>query len=144
MNKRSELLEKMDELVELLGSEFVVENIALYMSTDDLEDCLKHIDRNCETNVFYEGSYISNVEDWTGKIIKSFEFEEYGEDCEFEAILYKEELSRDQAIREWAEDQEKCIKDGYNSVEELENAISEDLYIYSYDKEGKSIPVNFG
>lgn len=142
--QREELFEKYEEMVELLGSDDLLLNLVTSLSNDELQSSLEFIDRVHDTNVFYNGPWVSEVQTWAGKVLKTFEFEEYNEGCEFEAILYKEELARIQAREEWEDDRQQCIKDGYNTMEDLENAISEDLYIYSYNKQGQSIPVNFG
>lgn len=141
---RSKYLVALEDLSEIIGAEDLITNIAAWMSTDDLADCVTYIDRMFEANLFYTGTYVSEVQDWMGKTLYSFEFEEYGEDCEAYAILKREEIASEEAQQEWQDNKEQCIKDGYNSVEELEDAMLEDLYIVSYNKQWEKIPVNFG
>lgn len=142
--QREELFEKYEEMVELLGSDDLLLNLVTSLSNDELQSSLEFIDRVHDTNVFYNGPWVSEVQDWMGKTLYRFEFEEHGEDCEACAILKREEIASEQAQQEWEDDKEQCIKDGYNSVEELEDAILDDLYVYSYNKQGESISVNFG
>jgi len=49
---KNELMEKMDELKDLMGAEELLNNLALAMSTDDLRENLEYIDRMFDTNVF--------------------------------------------------------------------------------------------
>lgn len=142
--QREQLFEKYEEMVELLGADDLLLNLVTSLSNDELQSSLECIDRAHDTNVFYNGPWVSEVQDWTGKTLYRFEFEEYDEDCEREAIIKREEVASEQAQQEWQDNKEQCIKDGYNSVEELEDAILDDLYIYSYNKQGEEIPVNFG
>jgi len=141
---RTELFEKYEQMTELLGTDDLLLNMVMALSNDDLQSILEFIDRTHETNVFYDGSWVSEVQDWMGKTLYSFEFEEHGEDCEWNAILKREEIAREQAQQEWGDNKEQCIKDGYKSVEALENAILDDLYVNSYDINGNPLPVNFG
>ena len=52
MMDKNELMEKMDEMVEILGVEYVLEELARAMSSDELQANLKFIDRMNETNLF--------------------------------------------------------------------------------------------
>lgn len=142
--EREQLFEKYEEMVELLGSDDLLLNLALSLSNDTLQSSLEFIDRVFDTNVFYNGPWVSEVQDWTGKTLYRFEFEEYGENCEWEAILKREEIASEQAQQEWVDNKGQCIKDGYDNIEALEDAILDDLYVYSYNKQGEEIPVNFG
>ena len=49
---KNELMEKLDEMVEILGVEYVLENLALAMSSDDLQENLEFVDRMNETHLF--------------------------------------------------------------------------------------------
>ena len=49
---KNELFEKMDEMVELMGAETVLEELARAMSSDELQENLEYIDRMTETNLF--------------------------------------------------------------------------------------------
>ena len=49
---KNELMEKMDEMVEMLGAETVLEDLALAMSSDELQENLEYIDRMRETDLF--------------------------------------------------------------------------------------------
>lgn len=49
---KNELLEKLDEMVEVLGAETVLEDLALAMSSDELQENLEYIDRMRETELF--------------------------------------------------------------------------------------------
>lgn len=51
MNK-NELMEKMDEMVELMSAEAVLEELARAMSSDELQENLEYVDRMNETNLF--------------------------------------------------------------------------------------------
>ena len=51
MNK-NELFEKMDKMVELMGANAVLEELARAMSSDELQENLEYIDRMNETNLF--------------------------------------------------------------------------------------------
>ena len=49
---KNELFEKMDEMVEMLGAETVLEELARAMSSDELQENLEYIDRMNETELF--------------------------------------------------------------------------------------------
>lgn len=49
---KNELLEKMDKMIELMGAETVLEDLALAMSSDELQENLEYIDRMRETDLF--------------------------------------------------------------------------------------------
>lgn len=49
---KNELMVKMDEMVELMGAEAVLEELARAMSGDELQENLEYIDRMNETNLF--------------------------------------------------------------------------------------------
>lgn len=49
---KNELMEKLDEMVEILGVEYVLENLTLAMSSDELQENLEYVDRLNETNLF--------------------------------------------------------------------------------------------
>ena len=49
---KNELLEKMDKMIELMGAETVLEDLALAMSSDELQENLEYIDRMRETELF--------------------------------------------------------------------------------------------
>lgn len=49
---KNELMKKLDEMVEVLGTETVLEDLALAMSSDELQENLEYIDRMNETNLF--------------------------------------------------------------------------------------------
>lgn len=49
---KNELMEKMDEMVEMLGAETVLEDLALAMSSNELQENLEYIDRMRETELF--------------------------------------------------------------------------------------------
>lgn len=49
---KNELFEKMDEMVELMGTDAVLEELARAMSSDELQENLEYIDRMNETNLF--------------------------------------------------------------------------------------------
>lgn len=49
---KNELFEKMDEMVELMGAEAVLEELARAMSSDELQENLEYIDRMNETDLF--------------------------------------------------------------------------------------------
>ena len=49
---KNELFEKMDEMVELMGTDAVLEELARAMSSDELQGNLEYIDRMNETNLF--------------------------------------------------------------------------------------------
>ena len=48
----NELFEKMDEMVEMLGAETVLEELARAMSSDELQENIEYIDRMNETELF--------------------------------------------------------------------------------------------
>lgn len=50
--KRWELLETLDLLKEQIGTDELLESLALALSTDELQDCLEYIDRMHDTNIF--------------------------------------------------------------------------------------------
>lgn len=52
MMDKNELMEKMDEMVTILGAETVLEELARAMSSDELQDNLEYVDRMQETNLF--------------------------------------------------------------------------------------------
>ena len=47
-----ELFEILDTLKEHIGTAELLENLALALSTDELQDCLEYIDRMHDTNIF--------------------------------------------------------------------------------------------
>ena len=49
---KNELFEKMDEMVEMLGAETVLEELARAMSSDELQENLEYIYRMNETELF--------------------------------------------------------------------------------------------
>lgn len=49
---KNELMLKMDEMVELMGAETVIEELARAMSSDELQENLEYIDRMNETDLF--------------------------------------------------------------------------------------------
>lgn len=49
---KNELMVKMDEMVELMGAEAVLEELARAMCSDELQENLEYIDRMNETNLF--------------------------------------------------------------------------------------------
>ena len=49
---RSELLDKLEELKEIIGTEDLLLNLALALSSDELQENLEYIDRMYDTNVF--------------------------------------------------------------------------------------------
>ena len=49
---KNKLFEKMDEMVELMGAEAVLEELARAMSSDELQENLEYIDRMHETDLF--------------------------------------------------------------------------------------------
>lgn len=49
---KNELMEKLDAMVETLGVEYVLENLALAMSSDELQENLEYVDRMNDTNLF--------------------------------------------------------------------------------------------
>lgn len=51
---RSELLETLDQLAEQIGTDVLLENLALALSTDELQENLEYIDRMHDTNIFNE------------------------------------------------------------------------------------------
>lgn len=52
MMDKNELMEKLDSMVEILGAETVLEELARAMSSDELQDNLEYVDRMQETNLF--------------------------------------------------------------------------------------------
>lgn len=52
MMDKNELMEKMDKMVDLMGAEAVLEELARAMSSDELQANLKFIDRMNETGLF--------------------------------------------------------------------------------------------
>ena len=51
---RSELLGTLDLLNEQIGTDDLLENLALALSTDELQSCLEYIDRMHDTNIFID------------------------------------------------------------------------------------------
>lgn len=49
---KNELMKKLDEMVEVLGTETVLEDLARAMSSDELQENLEYIDRMRETDLF--------------------------------------------------------------------------------------------
>ena len=49
---KNELMEKVDEMVELMGADAVLEELTLAMSSNELQENLEYIDRMNETNLF--------------------------------------------------------------------------------------------
>ena len=49
---KNELMKKLDGMVEVLGTETVLEDLALAMSSDELQENLEYIDRMRETDLF--------------------------------------------------------------------------------------------
>lgn len=49
---RTELYEKLEDLKCKLNTDTLINEIFEYFSTDDMEDCLRDIDRNWDTHVF--------------------------------------------------------------------------------------------
>lgn len=49
---KNELMEKMDEMVELMGVNAVLEELARAMNSDELQENLEYIDRMNETDLF--------------------------------------------------------------------------------------------
>lgn len=49
---KNELMVKMDEMVEMLGAEAVLEELARAMGSDELQENLEYIDRMNETELF--------------------------------------------------------------------------------------------
>lgn len=49
---RWELLETLDQLEEQIGTDELLESLALTLSTDELQGCLEYIDRMHDTNIF--------------------------------------------------------------------------------------------
>lgn len=49
---KNTLMDKMDELKELMGADTLLEELARALSVDDLRDNLEYIDRMHDTNVF--------------------------------------------------------------------------------------------
>ena len=49
---RWELLETLDQLEEQIGTDELLESLALALSTDELQGCLEYIDRMHDTNIF--------------------------------------------------------------------------------------------
>lgn len=49
---KNELMEKLDEMVEILGAEYVLEELARAMSSDELQENLEFVDRMNETELF--------------------------------------------------------------------------------------------
>ena len=49
---KNELMVKMDEMIEMLGAETVLEELARAMSSDELQENLEYIDRMRETELF--------------------------------------------------------------------------------------------
>lgn len=47
-----ELFEILDTLSEQIGTAELLENLALALSRDELQDCLEYIDRMHDTNIF--------------------------------------------------------------------------------------------
>lgn len=52
MMDKNELMEKLDEMVAILGAETVLEELARAMSSDELQDNLEYVDRMQETELF--------------------------------------------------------------------------------------------
>ena len=49
-----ELFEILDTLAEQIGTSELLENLALALSRDELQECLEYIDRMHDTNIFNE------------------------------------------------------------------------------------------
>lgn len=49
---KNELMEKLDTMVEILGVEYVLEELARAMSSDELQENLEFVDRMNDTNLF--------------------------------------------------------------------------------------------
>ena len=49
---RSELLDKLEELKEIIGTDDLLLNLALALSSDELQENLEYIDRMYDTNIF--------------------------------------------------------------------------------------------
>lgn len=49
-----DLFERLDTLAEQIGTAELLENLALALSRDELQDCLEYIDRMHDTNIFNE------------------------------------------------------------------------------------------
>ena len=49
---KNELMVKMDEMIELMGAEAELEELARAMSSDELQENLEYIDRMNETELF--------------------------------------------------------------------------------------------
>ena len=49
---KDELIEKMDELKEALGSDELLLSLALALTSDELQENLEYIDRMYDTNIF--------------------------------------------------------------------------------------------
>ena len=49
---RSELLDKLEELKEIIGAEELLLSLALALSSDELQENLEYIDRMFDTNIF--------------------------------------------------------------------------------------------
>ena len=47
-----DLFERLDTLAEQIGTAELLENLALALSRDELQDCLEYIDRMHDTNIF--------------------------------------------------------------------------------------------
>ena len=52
MMDKNELMEKLDEMVAILGAETVLEELARAMSSDELQDNLEYVDRMQEIELF--------------------------------------------------------------------------------------------
>ena len=54
MNKlcKDELIEKMDELASAIGSDELLLNLALALTSDELQENLEYIDRMFDTGIF--------------------------------------------------------------------------------------------
>ena len=51
---KSQLYEKLDEMVEIMGAEQMLNALAMSLSSDVLEDHLRYINRCYETNVEFD------------------------------------------------------------------------------------------
>ena len=50
--RKDELIEKMEELKDVIGSDDLLLSLALALSSDELQENLEYIDRMFDTNVF--------------------------------------------------------------------------------------------
>lgn len=52
MMSKQQLYDKLDELVELFGSDYVLDELAKTLDSDELESDLEYIDQMNDTNLF--------------------------------------------------------------------------------------------